>query len=146
MPWIDLFNIEDSLGYLVARVHQVFSSRFKESLGEYNLTPPQFGTLAFLWKNNGISQVQLGTLMMKDRTTIGGIIDRLEKEGLVLRQDDPADRRTHLVFLTSRGADLKMELEEIAARTILEVTSMLTDIEREQFRFLLRKILDNSRQ
>jgi len=73
---ITKFDIEDSLGHLVAKVHQRFSSRFKEKLTGYNITPPQFGTLAFLWKYGEMSQVQLGEKMLKDRTTISGIIDR----------------------------------------------------------------------
>ncbi|AEF94988.1 transcriptional regulator, MarR family [Desulfotomaculum nigrificans CO-1-SRB] len=139
------FNIEDSLGYLISKAHQWFSLCFKEKLAEYNLTPPQFGALAFLWKQDGISQVHLGNMMGKDRTTIGGIIDRLEKEDLVVRQSDPEDRRTNLIFLTEKGAGLKDTLEQIAAQTNLEVTAPLTDGERGQLRELLKKILANCR-
>lgn len=142
--YIGQFNIEDSLGYLVARAHQVFSSYFKEKLNDYNLTPPQFGTLAFLWKYDGISQIQLGQLMNKDRTTISGIIDRLEKEELVARQSDPNDRRAHLIFLTPRGACLKDVLQGIAEQANLEITAMLSEQERNLLRSLLRKILEHS--
>lgn len=127
----------------MAKVHQVFSFSFGEKLNEYNLTPAQFGTLAFLWKKDGISQIQLGNMMHKDRTTISGIIDRLEKENLVVRQSNPKDRRTHLIFLTPKGAALKEELEQLAVQTNLEVTEMLTEKDCELFRSILKKILDH---
>lgn len=136
------FDIEDSLGHLVAKVHQRFSSRFKEKLAGagYGITPPQFGTLAFLWKYGEMSQVQLGEKMYKDRTTISGIIDRLEKEGLVSRCNDPDDRRIHMVYLTPRGMMLREELEQLAELTIAEVTAMLSGEERDTLRRLLKKI------
>ena len=77
--------------------------------------------------------------MGKDRTTIGGIIDRLEKESLVTRQSDPGDRRTNLVYLTAMGAGLKDTLEQRAVQVNSEVTEALTDDERDQLRALLRK-------
>ncbi|WP_313885472.1 MarR family transcriptional regulator [Desulfallas sp. Bu1-1] len=129
----------------MAKVHQVFSSHFKQKLGDYNLTPQQFGVLAYLWKQDGISQIQLGDMTYKDRTTISGIIDRLEKEGLVTRRDDPGDRRANLIFLTPKGAGLQDALVEIALSTTREVTHMLTEKEKEQLRTLLTKILLNTR-
>ncbi len=138
------FKVEESLGHLVAKVHQIFSSRFKEKLKEYNITPPQFGTLAFLWHHEGISQIQLAYLTRKDRTTTSGIIDRLEKENLVMRKSRSGDRRTHLIYVTKRGRELQSVLENIATGTNLEVTSMLTQQERELLRSLLKKILNNT--
>lgn len=145
MPSIKQFNIEDSLGHLVAKAHQVFSTHFKRRLCDYNLTPPQFGVLAYLWKQDGISQIQLGEMTYKDRTTISGIIDRLEKEGLVTRRGDPGDRRTNLIFLTPKGAGLQGPLVEIASSTNREVARMLTEEEKELLRALLKKILLNTR-
>lgn len=129
----------------MAKTHQHFASCFKDSLNKYNLTPPQFATLAFLWKNDGLSQIQLGNLMNKDRTTISGIIDRLEKEGLVRRRSDPEDRRTHLIYLTAGGAGLRGELESLATRVNKVVTAMLTGEEKKQLEIILKKILAGSK-
>ena len=139
---MERFAIEKNHGYLLARAHQYFSFCLKEKLNKYKITPPQLGMLAFLWKNDGINQIQLGSRMNKDRTTISGIIDRLEKEGLVIRRKNPDDRRTHLIYLTPRAFDLKDELERLAAQANNEATVMLTKAEKEQLEKILRKILD----
>jgi DNA-binding MarR family transcriptional regulator len=136
------FRIEESLGHLIAKTHQLFSGFFKEKLEGYGLTPPQFGTLAFLWQQDGISQIRLALLMRKDRTTMSGIIDRLEKEGLVVRRSDPEDRRAHLVYVTPKGAGLRAELEKIAVQSNFELTATLSEKERKQLIFLLKKILE----
>ncbi len=129
----------------MAKTHQHFASCFKDKLNKYNLTPPQFATMAFLWIDDGLSQIQLGNLMNTDRTTISGIIDRLEKEGLVARRSNPEDRRTHLIYLTPEGSALQGELEALAVQVNKEVTAMLTDGEREQLGIILKKILDGSK-
>ncbi len=138
------FKVEESLGHLAAKVHQIFSAQFKKELAGYNITPPQFGTLAFLWRHDGISQIQLVNKMHKDRTTTSGIIDRLEKEGLVTRQGSPDDRRSHMVFVTDKGYRIRPALEGLALQVILDVTNMLTGEERETLRLLLKKVYDNA--
>ncbi|WP_238492583.1 MarR family winged helix-turn-helix transcriptional regulator [Desulfotruncus alcoholivorax] len=130
---------------MVAKAHQVFSSYFKELLEDYNLTPSQFGTLAFLWHNDGASQVQLGQKMRKDRTTISGIIDRLEKEQLVQRKEDPMDRRAHLIYLTPKALAIRGRLEELAIKANKDVTSMLSEQERAALGVILKKIIDGSK-
>jgi DNA-binding MarR family transcriptional regulator len=80
--------------------------------------------------------------MNKDRTTISGIVDRLEKEGLVARSRNPEDRRTHLIYLTPRAFDLKDELEWLATQANTEATAMLTKTEKEQLEKILIKILE----
>ena len=130
---------------MVAKAHQVFSSHFKELLEDYNLTPSQFGTLAFLWHNDGASQVQLGNKMRKDRTTISGIIDRLEKEQLVQRKEDPTDRRAHLIYLTPKALTIRERLEDLATQANMDVTSMLSEKERTTLREILKKIIEGSK-
>jgi len=139
---VERYEVEKSLGFLLAKTHQYFSSFFKEKLNKYSLTPPQFAMLAFLWKRDGLSQIQLGNCMNTDRTTISGIVDRLEKDGLVTRRRDPEDRRTYLINLTPRAFALQDEMEEMATQAKYEVTAMLSDGEKEQLERILRKILD----
>jgi DNA-binding MarR family transcriptional regulator len=125
---------------LLAKNHQRANSLFREALEHYDITPPQFGILAMLWKQDGLSQTQLGSLGSMDRTTLGGIVDRLEKQGLAVRRDDPGDRRTYLIFLTDRGKELQGLLGPIADRSNDAVSANLTPAEKEQLIKLLKKM------
>src|ERR1039457_96642 len=78
-----MIDIEKSVGFLLAKAYQRACALFKEEFDHYDLTPQQFGLLAFLWIENGLSQTELSARSQIDRTTVGGIIDRLEKEMLV---------------------------------------------------------------
>src|SRR5512138_2210829 len=94
-----MIDMEKNIGFLLAKAYQRAHAIFKEEFDEYDLTPQQFGLLGFLWQEDGLSQAELSARSQIDRTTIGGLIDRLEKEGLVKRYSHPNDRRAYQVCL-----------------------------------------------
>ena len=132
--------IEKSIGFLLAKAYQRACALFKEEFDRYDLTPQQFGLLAFLWIEDGLSQTELSTRSQIDRTTMGGIIDRLEKEDFVERRPHPDDRRAYQVFLTAKGRNLEDDLCAVAIRTQEKVNAPLTPEEQATLIRLLEKI------
>src|SRR5512136_633981 len=116
-----MIEIEKSVGFLLAKAYQRACALFKEEFDRYDLTPQQFGLLAFLWIEDGLSQSELSSRSQIDRTTMGGIVDRLEKEGLVERVIHPDDRRAFQVFLTKQGKALEDEYCALANRVLVKV-------------------------
>jgi DNA-binding MarR family transcriptional regulator len=135
-----MFDIENSIGFLLAKVHQRGFALFKEPLDTYGMTPRQFSLLAFLWQKDGLSQADLSAQSQIDRSTIGGLIDRLEKDGLVARLPDPDDRRAYRICLTARGKSLEKELCEIARSVQEKFIAAITHEERDTLRQLLKKL------
>src|SRR5690349_15101469 len=135
-----MIDIEKNIGFLLAKAYQRACALFKEEFDQYDLTPQQFGLLAFLWIEDGLSQVELSARSQIDRTTMGGIIDRLEKEGLVERRPHPDDRRAYQVFLTPGGKSLEDELCTVAVRVRDRVTAPLTEEEQATLVRLLEKL------
>jgi len=135
-----VFDIENSPGFLLAKCHKIAFQRFKEKLEPYKLTPPQVAALFFLWKKEGISQAQLGDLMQADRTTVSGIIDRLEKRGLVERKGSPSDRRSFTLHITEKGKSLQEELSALARDHNDYLKNSLGKEEGEELIRLLKKL------
>lgn len=133
-------DIEKMVGFLLAKAYQRACLIFKEQFDQYELTPQQFGLLGFLWQEDGISQSLLSAKSQIDRTTMGGLIDRLEKEGLVMRRPDPADRRAYRICLTEKGKALQPELVPVALRAQAEFTARLEPNEVETLTSLLQKL------
>lgn len=134
------FNIEKSVGFLLAKAHQRLYAHFRRELANYAITPPQFALLAFLWRKDGLSQTELSEMTEVDRTTIGGLIDRLEKAGLVQRRPNPADRRAYSVHLTEQGKALEKELTPIALRVRERTAAGLAPGEYAKLCELLEKL------
>jgi MarR family transcriptional regulator, organic hydroperoxide resistance regulator len=72
-------------------------------------------------------------------STVTGILDRLERRGLVARQLDPADRRSFRVELTSDGASMHGWVLEGFERVAVRASARLAD-SGEDFRTILRAI------
>ncbi len=135
-----MIDIEKSIGFLLAKAYQRACAIFKEEFDSYDLTPQQFGLLAFLWLEDGLSQTELSARSQIDRTTMGGIVDRLEKEGLVQRRPHPDDRRAYQVFLTAKGKALEEKVSAAATRVQGRVNAPLTADEQATLIRLLEKM------
>jgi DNA-binding MarR family transcriptional regulator len=77
----------------------------------WDLSPSQFNVLNALDLNpKGISQTDLSKHLIMHRSNVTGLVDRLEKRGLVERKDVAGDRRAYRVVLTAAGAVLLKEI------------------------------------
>jgi DNA-binding MarR family transcriptional regulator len=135
-----MFDIENSIGFLLAKAYQRGYALFKKPLEEYALTPKQFSLLAFLWKQDGLSQIELSEKCQIDRTTVGGLLDRLEKQGYVSRHPHPDDRRAYLIRLTISGKSLEKELLAIAREVTDIFAAKLSSEDILTLTDLLRKL------
>lgn len=122
-----MFDIEKNIGFLLAKAYQRAFALAKEELEPFELTPPQFGILAFLWQQDGLTQVELSERSQVDRTTLGGLLDRLEKSGFVERHPHPHDRRARQIRLTPRGKTMEATLSACSNRALARFTSGLPD-------------------
>jgi DNA-binding MarR family transcriptional regulator len=133
-------EINQSVGFLLAKAYQRACALYKEQFDAYDLTPQQFGLLRFLWEEDGLTQVELSNRSQVDRTTIGGLIDRLEHGGLVQRLPHPDDRRAYRICLTDRGRDLQQELIPLGEALHRRILAPLTSDEVTTLVAILQKL------
>ena len=77
----------------------------------WDLSPSQFNVLNLLHLNpDGLSQTDLSRQLIMHRSNLTGLVDRLEKRGLVTRREVAADRRAYSVVLTAAGTRLLREI------------------------------------
>jgi DNA-binding MarR family transcriptional regulator len=132
-----MYDIENSIGFLLSKGYQRAWSLLREEIDQYDLTPPQFALLAFLWQQDGLTQTELSEKGQIDRTTLGGLIDRLEKVGLVERRKHPQDRRAYMIHLTERGREMEAQLSACAGRALARFTKGLSEQEICELRRML---------
>lgn len=130
-------------GHLIRRLHQVstqvFAARLKAA--GIDLTPVQFAALDAIGANPGADQAGIAALIAYDKATIGGVIDRLEAKGLVVRVPSQRDRRAREVSLTEAGVSLlAMATPEVYALQD-DILAGLDARERAQFLKLASKAL-----
>lgn len=80
---------------------------YRPVLAQFNLTYPQYLVMLVLWEQSPASVGDLGEKLFLDSGTLTPLLKRLEVNGMVNRQRDPADERRVLIYLTEQGQQLK---------------------------------------
>ncbi len=77
----------------------------------WELSPSQFNVLNLLAdRPEGLTQAELGRALIMHRSNVTGLVDRLERRGLLARRDAAGDRRAWRVCLTPAGQRLWREI------------------------------------
>ena len=87
----------------LVRAYQAFADCSAKHLRTLNLTPSQFDVIATLGNTEGMNMTEIATKTLVTKGTLTGIIDRLEKKGLVQRVVPPDNRRSFIIVLTPEG-------------------------------------------
>lgn len=135
-----MFELNDSLSFLLSKCNQKAFALSQERLVEFNLTPEQAVALTYLLKKDGINQLQLGEMIQKDRTTVSGIINKLVALGYVIKETNPSDKRASLLYVTEKVISLKDVILEQAVEVNKYLMKDLTDQEQEFLIASLKKI------
>jgi MarR family transcriptional regulator, transcriptional regulator for hemolysin len=131
------------LGYLISEVAKLMKRRFEEEARIHGITMPQWRALAELSLNNGMSQVELAGCIDTDPMTLSGILDRLEKRGLVERSADPNDSRAKRAVVTPAGHELMLEVRRVGHGLYEHAIHGLSSAERQQLIDVLGRMKDN---
>jgi DNA-binding MarR family transcriptional regulator len=92
---------------------------------ERNLTTPQLRMMFILAGQDGVTPGALAERMHVTPPTITGLTDRLAKQGLISRVEDPNDRRLVRLSLTDEGRRTTNELETMGRAFLKEVLGRL---------------------
>jgi DNA-binding MarR family transcriptional regulator len=79
------------------------------------------------------TQAALAQAINADKSRIIGVLDDLQRRGLIRRQADAGDRRVHLLSLTADGDRLRRSVEAAIRRAEEEVLAVLPPADREVF-------------
>jgi len=135
------FVIEDSLGYLVNRVARSMAQQLGEELRPARVGVGQWAVLLFLWERDGRSQAELSRVVAIEPPTMVRTIDRMVRDGLVMRVPDPHDGRATRIYLTGRGQSLRDQLVPKAVAVNASHLGRLTASEGRMLQRLLEKIV-----
>lgn len=99
--------------------------------------------LKILSMNNGISQNQLAREVHLKGSTVSIALDKMEAEGLIRREDSYTDKRKVNIHLTSKGYELKKEIECVVERIEKKMLASLSESNKYTMRESLSIILEN---
>lgn len=139
-----MLQIFDSSCVLLAKAEQKHHNYTKRILikEKLNVTPGQMSVLYTLYNGDGITITELSKKCYLDNSTLTGVIDRLEKSGLVLRGEHPDDRRQLLIYLTDVAKAKEPLINDVMNRISTAMLAECTEEEIAIFRKVLLNIFD----
>jgi DNA-binding MarR family transcriptional regulator len=122
-------------------------------LAQHDITQGRFGVLMALWGNcqraggdTPLTPAELADRTGVTRATMTGLVDTLERAGLVTRTPHPQDRRMMCVGLTKRADKLLEQIMPDHFRRMAWLMEPLSEPERKTFVRLLTKVLHRAGQ
>lgn len=136
-------DVTEAPGHLARRFQQIAVAVFHSEMGAagFDLTPVQYAALAQIASEPGLDQATLASHIAHDRTTIGGVVDRLVEKGLVTRAINRKDRRARELRMTDAGQQMLKDIAPAVAETQRILLSGLSEREAAQFMKLFAKAI-----
>ena len=133
-------------GMLISQIHQISQRIWNSILKNYNLQDLSGtrGRIIFaVWKTDNIPIKELVKKTSLDKATLTGIIDRLERDGFIIRSHNPQDKREIIISRTGKDEIFKTK---IPAASDEQNALFYKDFSQEEiftFEKMLKKILKN---
>ena len=118
-------DIEKDLRYISGIIKQ----KGRELLSNYTITPPQFIALQWLFEDGDMTIGELSNKMFLACSTTTDLVDRMEKNELVVRVKDPNDRRVVRIHLLDEGERI---IDEVIKKRQLYLQEVLKDFSGDE--------------
>lgn len=127
------FKKEKSAGYLANHMARLFANALHERIRPLGLAPAQFMTLLELWEGDGLTQKDLVQRLDVEQATMANTLNRMERDGLIEREENPKDRRARVIRLTDKARALQDDAKAAANQVNGIALSGLSEDERRAF-------------
>lgn len=134
-------DLPDCMVFLLGKAYQKAHADFKKRLKPYGLTNIQHLILEGLWYQEGMTATEICRLLIMDKATVSGVLERMAETGWIEKRPDPEDGRVHHLYPSAQANEYKAQLiaeRKAANRHILENFSVEEQI---LFKRLLRDLI-----
>lgn len=126
---------------LTTAQHTVFQY-FTSCLEKYDVTPAQYGVLNCLWDREYSTPKQISEELCLEMSTISGVLDRMQKKGLIERVVNEKDRRGVRVIATEKGKSIKEPVRQVVQDMNKRVLEHFSVEDAEKFKQNLKIVAE----
>ena len=137
---VDASCVETLLGYNARRAALAVIDVFLQRMAPYKVRPVDFSVASMIVHNPGITSRQLCSTLGILPPNLVGMINALEKRGLIDKRAHPSDGRANGLHASAEGIALLQQAQAAALALEDEVASNLTASERKTLLRLLKKV------
>ncbi|WP_206615512.1 MarR family winged helix-turn-helix transcriptional regulator [Solirhodobacter olei] len=136
---IDLGPLADYIGFALRNAQEAAFRAFARRVETVGLKPGRFAALMVIHHNPGLTQMELGRAIARDKSSVTPLIQELQRHGLVARKASEEDRRRNALRLTTAGEDALAGLLVHAAEHDRKLDAIVGE-HKDLFLDLLRRV------
>ena len=107
------FKLDNQLCFRLYTASRLLTQVYHPLLSEYGLTYPQYLVLLVLWEKDAQPVNDIAKRLLLETNTVTPLLQRMEKEGVLVRRRGEKDGRQMIVSLTRTGKDLQKKLADV---------------------------------
>jgi DNA-binding MarR family transcriptional regulator len=128
---------------VVGHAYRTFARIVDAQLRELGLAMSQLPVLIVLKQSKGLPQAELARIARVEQSSMAQLLNRMERDGLIERVADPADKRSRVISLTDRAFRRMHKGKAIMDATVKIALQGLSPTDIERLNELMRRINDN---
>ena len=137
------YDFEESIGYWLTVATQAMHRALNDELAPHGITYRQSQVLGWLALEGELTQSDLACRMLIEPPTLVGILDRMERDGWIIRENSLTDRRKKLIRPHPAAEPVWEKIVSCARRVRARATQGMSPDEVETALNLLRRIHQN---
>jgi len=109
---------QERLIQLISKFNQAMKSHIVAEFSQkgINVTPTQTAILYLLEQEDGRKMSDFAFSLEIKNSVVTGVIDRMEKAGLIIRKMDPSDRRVTSIHITPKGREISSTAKSVVRK------------------------------
>lgn len=132
---------ETSAGYLTNWAARLFARELERQLAPSGIAPAYMPVIFALADGSALTQKELARRAAVEQPTMASTLNRMERDGMISRRQDPGDKRSALVALTPLALGHVETVERVVNAINALALEQLEPEERQQFLGLLRRVI-----
>ena len=136
-------NSADKIAILIKRLSLEIDKLSNPILEPYDLTHSQFKILKYLLMSppESVKQVDIERYFSMTNPTVTGLVQKLEKKGMIERKTNPQDNRSKILCPTQKTLEMRELLVSLGEKLEGKFTQVLSSKEKQELIKLLKKLL-----
>lgn len=144
MAFTEMGDLRLEIYQLIGKLFMYLEATDRQLMNQFNLSVTQYWALVYLEDPEGLPLSELAFFLIRNKSSMTGLVDKLEKEGLAIRRPGKnGDRRYTRVALTEQGRRLRSQviashdylinrrLERLPEESLRELRTLLQELSDE---------------
>ena len=134
-------DLPECMVFLLGKAYQKAHGDFQKRLRPYGLTNMQHLVLEALWYQEGMTAAQLGKLLILDKATLSGVLERMADTGWIIKVQDPEDGRLQRIYPSEKAGELKTQLIAERKKANEHILKNFSTDEKDLLKRFLRNLI-----